>query len=173
MITLPEFAVQGVMTLLFVIAFYAFRRDLQSIHSKLVDIKSEYSKDIQDVKNEYSNAIQDVKNEYSKAIQEVQISLKERSATAHGRISDRDKQYKEDLCAMRTQHKEDMKEIFALMTPKQLYEGNQNLWQERFENLLAQNKREHDYIIERVTQWDVQMEKISACMKKMERAEPC
>jgi uncharacterized protein with von Willebrand factor type A (vWA) domain len=162
MITLPEFAVQGFMTLLFGIAFYAFRRDLQSIHSKLADIKSEYSKDIQDVKNEYS-----------KAIQEVQISLKERSATAHGRISDRDKQHKEDLCAMRNQHKEDMKEIFALMTPKQLYEGNQNLWQERFENLMAQNKREHDYIIERVTQWDEQMEKITECLKKMAREEAC
>jgi len=162
MITLPEFAVQGFMTLLFGIAFYAFRRDLQSIHSKLADIKSEYSKDIQDVKNEYS-----------KAIQEVQISLKERAATAHGRITDRDKQHKEDLCAMRTQHKEDMKEIFALMTPKQLYEGNQNLWQERFENLLAQNKREHDYIIERVTQWDAQIEKITECLKKMAREEAC
>jgi len=173
MITLPDFVIQGFMSLLFGIAFYAFRRDLQSIHSKLADIKSGYSKDIQDVKNEYSKAIQDVKNDFGKDIQELQKSVQERAATAHGRITDRDKQHKEDLCAMRIQHKEDMKEILTLMTPKQFCEGTQNLWLERFENLMAQNKREHDYMIERVTQWDVQMGKISACMKKMERDEPC
>jgi hypothetical protein len=151
MITLPEFAVQGFMTLLFGIAFYAFRRELQSIQKELADIKSDYTKDIQDLHN----------------------SLKERAAVAHGRISDRDKQHKEDLCAMRNQHKEDMKEIFALMTPKQLYEGNQKLWQERFEHLMAQNKREHDYIIERMALWDAQMEKITECLKKMAREEAC
>jgi hypothetical protein len=162
MVTLPEFAVQGFMALLFGIAFYAFRQELQSIQKELVDIK-----------NDYRNEIQNIKSECSKDIQELQKSLKERAATAHGRITDRDKQHKEDLCSMRSQHKEDMKEILALMTPKQLYEGSQNLWQERFENLMAQNKREHDYIIDRVTQWDEQMEKVSVCMKKMEREEPC
>jgi hypothetical protein len=162
MITLPEFAIQGLMALLFGIAFYAFRRELQSIQKELADIKGDYR-----------NEIQNIKSEYNKDIHELQISLKERAVTARGRITDRDNQHKEDLSSMRNQHKEDMKEILALMTPKQLYEGSQNLWTERFENLIAQNKREYDYIIERVTQWDEQMEKISACMKKMERAEPC
>jgi len=162
MITLPEFAVQGFMTLLFVIAFYAFRRDLQSIHSKLADIKSEYTKDIQDIKSEYS-----------KDIQALQISLKERAATAHGRITDRDKQHKEDLMEMRRQHKEDMKELFTLMTPKQSCESTQELWQVRFENLMAQNKREHDYIIERVAQWDARMDEITECLKKMAKKESC
>jgi len=162
MITLPEFAVQGFMTLLFGIAFYAFRRDLQSIHSKLADIKSEYTKDIQDIKSEYT-----------KDIQELHISLKERAAAAHGRITDRDNQHKEDLCSMRSQHKEDMKELLTLMTPKQFCEGTQKLWQERFEHLMAQNKREHDYLIERLTQWEERMDEITECLKKMAREEPC
>jgi hypothetical protein len=161
MITLPEFVVQGVMTLLFGIAFYAFRRELQSIQKELVDIKSGYR-----------DEIQNIERNFSKDIQDLQKSVKERATAAHGRITDRDNQHKEDLTEMRRQHKEDMKELLALMTPKQLYEGNQNLWRERFENLMAQNKREHDYIIERVTQWDEQMEKVSICMKKMEREEP-
>jgi arginine utilization protein RocB len=151
MITLPEFAVQGFMTLLFGIAFYAFRRDLQSIHSKLADTKSDHAKDIQ----------------------ELHISLKERAATAHGRITDRDNQHKEDLVEMRRQHKEDMKELLTLMTPKQFCEGTQKLWQERFENLMAQNKREHDYLIERVTQWEKKMVEITECLKKLTKEEPC
>jgi len=151
MITLPEFAVQGFMTLLFGIAFYAFRRELQSIQKELADIKSDYTKDIQELYN----------------------SLKERAATAHGRITDRDKQHKEDLCSMRSQHKEDMKELLTLMTPKQVCDSTQKLWQERFEHLMEQNKREHDYIIERVTQWDERMDEITECLKKMAREEAC
>jgi hypothetical protein len=154
MITLPEFAVQGFMTLLFGIAFYAFRRELQSIQKELADIKSEYTKDIQ----------------------ELHISLKERAATAHGHITDRDKQHKEDLSSMRSQHKEDMKELLTLltlMTPKQFCDSTQKLWQERFEHLMAQNKREHDYIIERVTQWDERLDEITECLKKMAREEAC
>jgi hypothetical protein len=151
MITLPEFAVQGFMTLLFGIAFYAFRRELQSIQKELADIKSDYTKDIQELHN----------------------SLKERAAAAHGRITDRDNQHKEDLAEMRRQHKEDTKEAFALMTPKQFCDSTQKLWQERFENLMAQNKREHDYIIERVVQWDARMDEITECLKMMARKEPC
>jgi hypothetical protein len=151
MITLPEFAVQGFMTLLFGIAFYAFRRELQSIQKELADIKSDYTKDIQ----------------------ELHISLKERAATAHGRITDRDNQHKEDLVEMRRQHKEDMKELLTLMTPKQFCEGTQKLWQERFENLMAQNKQEHIYLIERVTQWEKKMGEMTECLKKLAREEPC
>jgi len=151
MITLPEFAVQGFMTLLFGIAFYAFRRELQSIQKELADIKSDYTKDIQ----------------------ELHTSLKERAATAHGRITDRDNQHKEDLMEMRRQHKEDMKELLALMTPKQFCDGTQKLWQERFENLMAQNKREHDYLIERVVQWDTRMDLMAECLKKMAKKELC
>jgi len=151
MITLPEFAVQGVMALLFGIAFYAFRRELQSIQKELADIKSDYTKDIQ----------------------ELHTSLKERSATAHGRITDRDNQHKEDLVEMRRQHKEDMKELLTLMTPKQFCDGTQKLWQERFENLMAQNKQEHTYLIERVTQWEKKMGEMTECLKKLAREEPC
>jgi len=151
MITLPEFAVQGFMTLLFGIAFYAFRRELQSIQKELADIKSDYTKDIQ----------------------ELHISLKERAATAHGRITDRDNQHKEDLAEMRRQHKEDTKELLTLMTPKYFCDSTQKLWQERFEHLLEQNKREHDYIIERMALWDAQIEKITECLKKMAREEAC
>jgi len=162
MITLPEFAVQGFMTLLFGIAFYAFRRELQSIQKELADIKSDYR-----------NEIQNIKSEYNKDIQDLHISLKERAIAAHGRITDRDTQHREDLCSMRSQHKEDMKELLTLMTPKQLCDSTQKLWQERFENLMAQNKREHDYIIERVTQWDERMDEITECLKKMAREEAC
>jgi hypothetical protein len=162
MITLPEFAVQGFMTLLFGIAFYAFRRELQSIQKELADIKSDYR-----------NEIQNIKSEYNKDIQELYVSLKERAIAAHGRITDRDNQHKEDLVEMRRQHKEDMKELLTLMIPKQFCEGTQNLWLERFENLMGQNKREHDYIIERVMLWDAQIEKITECLKKMAREEPC
>jgi hypothetical protein len=151
MITLPEFAVQGGMVLLCAIASYAFRRDFQSIQKELADIKSDY------------------RNE----IQELQISLKERVAAAHGRVTDRDIQHKEGLYSMRSQHKEDMKELLTIMAPKQLCDSTQKLWQERFENLMAQNKREHDYIIERVTQWDARMDEITECLKKMAREEPC
>jgi len=151
MITLPEFAVQGFMTLLFGIAFYAFRRELQSIQKELADIKSDYTKDIQ----------------------ELHTSLKERAAAAHGRITDRDNQHKEDLMEMRRQHKEDMKELLTLMTPKQFCDGTQKLWQERFENLMAQNKQEHTYLIERVTQWEKKMGEMTECLKKLAREEPC
>jgi hypothetical protein len=162
MITLPEFAVQGFMTLLFGIAFYAFRRELQSIQNDLADIKSDYR-----------NEIQNIKSEYNKDIQELHISLKERAIAAHGRITDRDNQHKEDLMEMRRQHKEDMKELLALMTPKQFCDGTQKLWQERFEHLMAQNKREHDYLIERVTQWEERMDEITECLKKLAKKEPC
>jgi arginine utilization protein RocB len=162
MITLPEFAVQGFMALLFGIAFYAFRRELQSIQKELADIKSDYR-----------NEIQNIKSEYNKDIQELHVSLKERAAVAQGRITDRDTQHKEDLCSMRNQHKEDMKELLTLMTPKQFCEGAQKLWQERFENLMEQNKREHDYIIERIVQWDARMDEITGCLKKMAREEAC
>jgi hypothetical protein len=162
MITLPEFAVQGLMTLLFGIAFYAFRRELQSIQKELADIKSDYR-----------NEIQNIKSEYNKDIQELHVSLKERAAVAQGRITDRDTQHKEDLCSMRSQHKEDMKELLTLMTPKQFCEGTQKLWQERFEHLMAQNKREHDYLIERLTQWEERMDEITECLKKMAREEAC
>jgi hypothetical protein len=151
MITLPEFAVQGFMTLLFGIAFYAFRRELQSIQKELADIKSDYTKDIQ----------------------ELHTSLKERAAAAHGRITDRDNQHKEDLMEMRRQHKEDMKELLTLMTPKQFCDGTQKLWQERFENLMAQNKQEHTYLIERVTQWEKKMGEMTECLKKLAREVPC
>jgi hypothetical protein len=151
MITLPEFAVQGFMTLLFGIAFYAFRRELQSIQKELADIKSDYTKDIQELHN----------------------SLKERAATAHGRITDRDKQHKEDLVEMRRQHKEDMKELLTLMVPKQFCDGTQKLWQERFEHLMEQNKQEHSYLIERVTQWEKKMGEMTECLKKLAREEPC
>jgi hypothetical protein len=162
MITLPEFAIQGLMTLLFGIAFYAFRRELQSIQKELSDIKSDYRTEIQNIKSEYN-----------KDIQELHISLKERAAVAHGRITDRDTQHREDLCSMRSQHKEDMKELLTLMTPKQFCEGTQKLWQERFEHLMAQNKREHDYLIERLTQWEERMDEITECLKKMAREEAC
>jgi hypothetical protein len=117
------------MTLLFGIAFYAFRRELQSIQKELADIKSDYR-----------NEIQNIKSEYNKDIQDLHISLKERAIAAHGRITDRDTQHREDLCSMRSQHKEDMKELLTLMTPKQFCEGTQKLWQERFEHLMEQNK---------------------------------
>jgi hypothetical protein len=162
MITLPEFAVQGFMTLLFGIAFYAFRRELQSIQKELADIKSDYR-----------NEIQNIKSEYNKDIQELHASLKERAVAAHGRITDRDTQHKEDLGSMRVQHKEDMKELLTLMTPKQFCEGTQKLWQERFEHLMEQNKQEHNYLIERVTQWEKKMGEMTECLKKLAREEPC
>jgi len=59
------------------------------------------------------------------------------------------------------------------MTARQHCDNLQKLWQERFEHLMAQNKREHDYMIERVAQWDEQMDEISDCLKKLAKKEEC
>jgi len=75
MIALPDFAVQGGLTLIFAIASYAFRGELQSIQKELAEIKSDYRKEIQDVRT----------------------GLKERAVVAHERIADRDRQHKEDI----------------------------------------------------------------------------
>jgi len=104
----------------------------------------------------------EIKSDYRKEIQDVRTGLKERAVVAHERIAERDRQ-----------HKEDMKDVFALMVSREYCNSTQKLWQANWDNLLEKSRAEHEGLVAEIKELAASLDTLTDCVTRLANHREC